>query len=66
MTIKLPAILAALFVVVLVALGCALGAMLMAREEKKSWSVALRASFTTMLATMTALTGMVGVVFAVL
>ncbi|QUX20974.1 MULTISPECIES: hypothetical protein [Nocardiopsis] len=41
-------------------------AMLLTREEKKSWSAALRASFTTFLATMTALIAMVGVVFAVL
>ncbi|WP_150252417.1 hypothetical protein [Nocardiopsis deserti] len=66
MPIKLSAVLVSIVIATCIALLCALGAFVIAREEKKPWSAALRASFTTMLATMTTLTAVVGVVFAVL
>ncbi|MCP3013069.1 hypothetical protein NGM33_06965 [Nocardiopsis dassonvillei] len=66
MSIKLAAVLVAIAIAVCIASLLALGAFVLAREEKKPWPSALRASFTAMIATMTTLTAVVGVVFAVL
>ncbi|WP_067604475.1 hypothetical protein [Nocardiopsis listeri] len=65
MPAKLLVVLISLFVAGVLALLCAFGAFTLAREEKKSLPVALRSSFSAMIATMTVLIAMVGVVVAV-
>ncbi|WP_433700900.1 hypothetical protein [Nocardiopsis sp. CA-288880] len=64
MPVKLIAVLVSMALAVFFSSVCAVIAALFARERKKSWSVALGASFTTMLATMTVLVAMIGVVIA--
>lgn len=59
MTVTFPTMLGIVAILALIAIGCALVALLIAREEDKTWSQAVRSGSAVLL---TALTGGVAVV----